>query len=61
MFMEGVDLSRTYQDQGDGWLNRLSLLGLKPDTGRKVGMHPGKEMPDKFLLNISGAKMIFSA
>jgi 7,8-dihydropterin-6-yl-methyl-4-(beta-D-ribofuranosyl)aminobenzene 5'-phosphate synthase len=30
-------------------------------TGRKAVMHLEKEMPDKFLLNMSGTKMIFSA
>ena len=30
-------------------------------TGRKAVMHLEKEMPDKFLLNMSGTKMVFSA
>ena len=30
-------------------------------TGRKAVMHLEKEMPDKFLLNMSGTKMIFAA
>ncbi len=30
-------------------------------TGRKAIMHIEKEMPDKFLLNMSGTKLIFSA
>jgi len=29
-------------------------------TGRKAVMHLEKEMPDKFLLNMSGTKMIFA-
>ena len=29
-------------------------------TGRKASMHIEKEMPDKFLLNMSGTKMVFS-
>jgi len=28
-------------------------------TGRKAVMHLEKEMPDKFLLNMSGTRMIF--
>jgi 7,8-dihydropterin-6-yl-methyl-4-(beta-D-ribofuranosyl)aminobenzene 5'-phosphate synthase len=30
-------------------------------TGRKAVMHLEKEMPDKFLLNMSGTKMVFAA
>ena len=30
-------------------------------TGRKAIMHIEKEMPDKFLLNMSGTKMVFEA
>ena len=30
-------------------------------TGRKATMHIEKEMPDKFLLNMSGTKMVFAA
>jgi 7,8-dihydropterin-6-yl-methyl-4-(beta-D-ribofuranosyl)aminobenzene 5'-phosphate synthase len=30
-------------------------------TGRKASMHIEREMPDKFLLNMSGTRMVFAA
>jgi 7,8-dihydropterin-6-yl-methyl-4-(beta-D-ribofuranosyl)aminobenzene 5'-phosphate synthase len=30
-------------------------------TGRKASMHIEREMPDRFLLNMSGTKMVFAA
>ena len=30
-------------------------------TGRKASMHIEREMPDQFLLNMSGTKMVFAA
>jgi len=30
-------------------------------TGRKASMHIEREMPDRFLLNMSGTKIIFSS
>jgi 7,8-dihydropterin-6-yl-methyl-4-(beta-D-ribofuranosyl)aminobenzene 5'-phosphate synthase len=45
-----------------------ALKGVNPQyvvpthcTGRKAVMHLEKEMPDKFLLNMSGTKMVFAA
>ena len=30
-------------------------------TGRKASVHIEREMPDRFLLNMSGTKMVFAA
>jgi len=30
-------------------------------TGRKAAMHIEREMPEEFLLNMSGTKMVFAA
>jgi 7,8-dihydropterin-6-yl-methyl-4-(beta-D-ribofuranosyl)aminobenzene 5'-phosphate synthase len=30
-------------------------------TGRRASMHIEREMPDQFLLNMSGTKMVFAA
>jgi 7,8-dihydropterin-6-yl-methyl-4-(beta-D-ribofuranosyl)aminobenzene 5'-phosphate synthase len=45
-----------------------ALIALNPRyivpthcTGRKASMHIEREMPEKFLLNMSGTKMVFAA